>query len=68
MGIDLETIYWILKIGVVLLSVILIYRFKGEIIKVITDIIVGGDSKEYVGKDLTEIKERIESRMEEVLG
>ena len=68
MEIDLETIYWILKIGVVLLSVILIYRFKGEIIKVITDIIVGGDSKEYVGKDLTEIKERIESRMEEVLG
>ena len=67
MEMDLETIYWILRIAIVLFSVILVYRFKGEIIKVITDIIVGGDTKEYVGKDLTEIKNRIDERMEEVL-
>ncbi len=68
MEIELETIYWILRITVVLFSVVFVYRFKGEIVKVITDIIVGGDTKEYVGKDLAEIRERIEDRMEEVLG
>ena len=68
MEMDIETIYWIIKISIALLSLVLLYRFKGEIVKVITDIIVGGDTKEYVGTDFSEIKERIKRRMEEVLG
>ena len=67
MDIDLETVYLLLKIAGVVLSAILLYRFRRDIVKVVTDIIVGGDTKEYVGKDVAEIKKRIEERMDGVL-
>ena len=67
MDIDLETIYLVLKIAGVILSAILLYRFRRDIVKVVTDILVGGDTKEYVGKDVAEIKKRIEERMDGVL-
>ncbi len=67
MDIDLETVYMILKIGAVIVSGIILYRFRRDIVKIVTDIVVGGDTKEYVGKDLNEIRQRTESRIEEVL-
>lgn len=67
MDIDIETVYTILKIGGVVLSTILLYRFRRDILKIVTDIVVGGDTREYVGKDLNEIKGRVDSRIEEVL-
>ena len=67
MDIELETIYTILKIAGVILSAIVLYRFRREIVKTVADIIVGGDTKEYAGKDVAEIRKRIEERMEEVL-
>ncbi len=67
MEMDLETIYLIVKIGAVAISGIVLYIFRRDIIKVVTDIAVGGDTKEYVGKDLNEIKQRTESRIDEVL-
>ena len=59
--------YTILKIGGVVLSTILLYRFRRDILKIVTDIVVGGDTKEYVGRDMNEIRERLDSRIEEVL-
>ena len=67
MDIDLETVYLIVKIGAVVVSGIVLYIFRRDIIKIVTDIVVGGDTKEYVGKDLNEIKLRTESRIDEVL-
>ena len=67
MTMDSETIYLILKIAAIGISGLVLYRFRRDIIKVVTDIIVGGDTKEYVGKDVVEIRERIEERMDGVL-
>lgn len=67
MDIDIETVYTVLKICGVVLSTILLYRFRRDILKIVTDIVVGGDTKEYAGKDLNEIRERLDSRIEEVL-
>ena len=67
MSVDYELILLIVKIGVALFSMVTLYIFRRDILKIITDITVGGDTKEYVGKDISEIKERLNDRINEVL-
>ena len=67
MSVDYELILLTVKIGVALFSMVTLYIFRRDILKIITDITVGGDTKEYVGKDISEIKERLNDRINEVL-
>ena len=64
---DQETLFWMLKYGGIIVSAIVLFIFKRRIIKVVSDIIVGGDTTDYVGKSVAEISNRIRERMDEVL-
>ena len=48
-------------------SALILWLFKRQIRKVVTDLVVGSDSAEYQDLSVSEIKDRIESRMDEVL-
>ena len=64
---DQETLYWILRYAIVIFSAIFLFVFKRSIIKVVSDIIVGGDTTDYVGKSVAEVSDRVRERMDEVL-
>ena len=56
-----------LKIAITVVSVISLYLFRRRIIKIVSDIIVGGDTTRYNGKQVSEIMEDVESRLDEVI-
>ena len=49
------------------ISAVTLFLFKRKIKKVITDLIIGSDTSEYQDITVPEMRDRIESRMDEVL-
>ena len=64
---ETELMYTILKIGVTISSIIVLLFFRRNITKVVTDLMVGGDSSKYVDRDPDTIVHDVENRMKEVL-
>lgn len=54
-------------IAVTCVSAFILYLFKRQIKKVISDLVIGSDTAEYQDLSVTELRDRIESRMDEVL-
>ena len=48
-------------------SAITLFIFKRQIKKVVTDLVVGSDTKEYQDLSVTEVRDRIEERLDRVL-
>ena len=55
-----------LKIAITVVSVVSLYLFRRQIQKVMSDMIVGGDTTRYNGKQVSEILKDVESRLDEV--
>lgn len=60
-------IFDLLKIGVSIVSIVSIYIFRRQIKKMLTDLVIGGDTSKYVDKSVSEISESIDSRLSEML-
>ena len=56
-----------LKIGVSVISLISLYIFRRQIKKMITDLVIGGDTSKYVDKSAAEISDSIDSCLSELL-
>lgn len=54
-------------IVVTIISMVTLFLFKRQIKKVITDLVIGSDTSEYQDISVPEVRDRIESRMDEVL-
>ena len=52
---------------VTVISAVTLFLFKRKIKKVITDLVIGSDTSEYQDITVSEMRDRIESRMDEVL-
>ena len=63
---DEETLMLILKIGITVGSLILLWTFKKNIMNILNDIVNIGTNK-YKGKSVDEIREEMEMKMDEVL-
>ena len=48
-------------------SAIVLFIFKRQIKKVVTDLVVGSDTNEYQDLSVTDIRDRIEDRLDKVL-
>lgn len=48
-------------------SLVALYIFKRQIKKVVTDLVVGSDTQEYQDQSITDIRDRIEERLDKVL-
>ena len=57
-----------LKITITVVSLVSLYLFRRRIQKIISDILIGGDSNRYNGKTVSEIMDQVESRLDEVIG
>lgn len=63
-----STAYDIFRVIIVTaVSMLLLWIFKRQIRKVVTDLVVGSDTAEYQDVTVTDLRDRIESRMDEVL-
>lgn len=60
---------WIdlLKIMITVVSCFSLWYFRRGIVKVITDIMIGGDSSKYNGRNVSDILEDVDTRLNEVL-
>lgn len=60
---------WIdmLKIGITIVSCISLWYFRRQIVKVITDLVIGQDSKKYDGRSVSEILQDVDATLDEVL-
>lgn len=63
---DLSIVDWV-KIGITIASILSLWYFRRQIVKVITDIMISGDSSKYQCKDVSEILEEIDKRINEVV-
>ena len=63
---DISTVD-LIKIAITVVSVISLWYFRRQIVKVITDLLVGGDSSKYDGKQVSEIMEDIDNKLGEML-
>lgn len=52
---------------VTIISMVTLFLFKRRIKKIITDLVIGSDTSEYQDVTVPEMRDRIESRMDEVL-
>ena len=52
---------------VTVISAVTLFLFKRRIKKVITDLVIGSDTSEYQDVSVSEMRNRIEQRMDEVL-
>ena len=52
---------------VTIVSMVTLFLFKRRIKKIITDLVIGSDTSEYQDVTVPEMRDRIESRMDEVL-
>lgn len=52
---------------VTIASMVTLFLFKRRIKKIITDLVIGSDTSEYQDVTVPEMRDRIESRMDEVL-
>ena len=52
---------------VTIISMVTLFLFKRRIKKIITDLVIGSDTSEYQDVSIPEMRDRIESRMDEVL-
>ena len=52
---------------VTIISMVTLFLFKRKIKKIITDLVIGSDTSEYQDVTVPEMRDRIESRMDEVL-
>ena len=64
---DMSEIDLLRVIIVTCVSMIILWVFKRQIRKVVTDLVTGSDSTEYQDLTISEIRDRIETRMDEVL-
>ena len=64
---DGDLITDLVKIGITIGSIIVLYLFRRNITKVVTDLMVGGDSSKYIDRDPDQIVCDVEDRMREVL-
>ena len=64
---DENTTWLIIKIIATVGSVLLLLIFKKQLVRMITNVVVGGDSESYEGKTYTEVREEIEKKMDRVL-
>lgn len=56
-----------IKIAAAVVSVVVIYLFRKKITDVVSDLIVGGDAQRYKGEASSDIIQRVENRLNEVL-
>ena len=52
---------------VTIVSMVTLLLFKRRIKKIISDLVIGSDTSEYQELSISEMRDRIESRMDEVL-
>ena len=52
---------------VTIISMVTLLLFKRRIKKIISDLVIGSDTSEYQELSISEMRDRIESRMDEVL-
>lgn len=52
---------------VTIVSMVTLLIFKRRIKKIISDLVIGSDTSEYQELSISEMRDRIESRMDEVL-
>ena len=64
---DDNTMWLLVKIGATVGSFILLWVFKKQLIKMVTDVVVGSDTTEYEGRNYTDIRDGMEAKMDEVL-
>ena len=64
---DGDLITDLMKIGITIGSIIVLYLFRRNITKAVTDLMVGGDSSKYIDRDPDQIVRDVEDRMREVL-
>ena len=67
MAIELDWID-VIKIIITGASVLFLYLFRRKIVKIVTDVMVGGDSAKYDGKSVSDILDDINVRLGEVVG
>ena len=67
MAIELDWID-VIKIIITGASVLFLYLFRRKIVKIVTDVMVGGDSSKYDGKSVSDILDDINVRLGEVVG
>lgn len=56
-----------LKVAITVISIVSLYLFRRQIQKVVSDIIVGGDTARYNGKSVSDIMKDVETRLDEVI-
>ena len=64
---DSDTLWMLVKIGITAGSLILLWIYKRRIMSILTDAIVGGDTKAYEEKTYVEIRDEMERKIDEVL-
>ena len=67
MAIELDWID-VIKIIITGASVLFLYLFRRKIAKIVTDVMIGGDSSKYDGKSVSDILDDINVRLGEVVG
>ncbi|WP_400234357.1 hypothetical protein [Methanomethylophilus alvi] len=67
MAIELDWID-VIKIIITGASVLFLYLFRRKIVKIVTDVMIGGDSSKYDGKSVSDILDDINVRLGEVVG
>lgn len=56
-----------LKVIITVVSIISLYLFRRQIQKIVSDIIVGGDTARYNEKSVSDIIKDVEARLDEVV-
>ncbi len=64
---DIATVDLIRVVVVTCVSMIILWVFKRQIRKVVTDLVTGSDTAEYQDLEISDLRDRIEERMDEVL-
>ena len=64
---DENTMWLIVKIGVTVGSFVLLFIFKNQLIRMVSNVIVGSETEEYEGKTFAEVRENVEKKMDRVL-
>lgn len=64
---DDNTFWLLVKIGITIASLVFLWIFKKHIMRLVTDLIVGGDTKVYEDKTYDQIRSDMERKLDEVL-
>ena len=64
---DENTMWLIVKIGATVISFVLLFIFKNQLIRMVTNVVVGSETEGYEGRTFTEVRDSVEKKMDKVL-